>query len=306
MTRQLARCVRPALMLGVAIVVLAPSTALGDIRTAVGTDPPGDSAGAPDQDLVAGGAQYDTSGELTVTATVAGDIPSAPASLFTFTVAASAAPGDCTTNSVTLTGATDAPSAAAVIAAVPAPVSAASVVSGSSISFTLSGPAIQNRAWTCMTVAVSSSQDGATVLDQFAAPIFFAGFQPDGGPSDGTGKADREAPKGDLDGKKTQKLGSTVAVSVVCLDEPCRSSTDGTVAVPRSGASARVHKIRKVTRALAKGRKTRITLKLPAAAVPAIRSALARGARVTVLLKIVVADAAGNRRTLRRNIKLTS
>ena len=196
MTRQLARSVRPVLMLGVAIVILAPSTAFGDIRSAVGTDPQGDSAGAPDQDLVAGGAQYDTSGELTVTATVASDIPSAPASTFTFTVAASAAPGDCTSNSVTLTGASDAPSAVAVIAAVPEPVSAASVVSGSSISFSLSGPAIQNRAWTCMTVAVSSSQDPTTVLDQFAAPIFFAGFQPAGGPSDGTGNSRSRSAEG--------------------------------------------------------------------------------------------------------------
>lgn len=305
MTRRLAGYVRPAVMLGVAIAVFAPSAAVADIRTAVGTDPHGDSAGAPYQDLVAAGAQYDTNGELTVTATVASEIASAPGSTFTFTVASPTAPGDCTGDSATLTGASDAPSAAAVIAGVPEAASAATVVSGSSISFSLSGPTIQNRAWSCMTVAVSASQDGAPALDQFTGPIFFAGFKPDGGPSDGAAGVDRAAPKGDLNGKKTQKLGSRVAVSITCLDEACRSSTDGTVAVPRAGGKARVYKIRRVTRALSKGRRTAITLRLPAAAVPAIRNALARGARVTVLLKIVVADAAGNRRTLRRNIKLT-
>lgn len=288
-------------MLGLAIAILAPSTAVGDIRTAVGTDPQGDSAGAPYQDLVAGGAQYDTNGELTVTATVASDIASAPGSTFTFTVGASAAPGDCSGDSATLTGASDAPSAVAAITGAPEAVSAATVVSGSSISFSLSDPSIQNRAWTCMTVTVSSPEDGATVLDQFTAPIFFAGFNP----SDGTAGADRVAPRGDLDGKKTQKLSSSLAVSVTCLDEACRSSTDGTVAAPRAGGKARVYKISKVTRALTKGRRTAIKLRLPAAAVPAIRTALARGARVTARLRIVVADAAGNRRTLRRNVKLT-
>ena len=48
---------------------------------------------------------------------------------------------------------------------------------------------------------------------------------------------DRSAPSAVLSGATSQRLGTTVAVTVVCRDEPCGATVTGTIRVPRVGAA---------------------------------------------------------------------
>lgn len=117
--------------------------------------------------------------------------------------------------------------------------------------------------------------------------------------------ADNKPPTGKLSGSKSQKLGKTVFVRVVCADEPCAATARGAVRVPKvRSVKARTYKLGKITKVLAKGAKLKFKIKLPAGRRKAIRRALRAGKKVTVKIKVVVTDAAGNDKTIKRNVKL--
>ena len=116
----------------------------------------------------------------------------------------------------------------------------------------------------------------------------------------GTGTTDTVAPKLSLVGaRKTQdvdKLGLTVL-----LDEIADVTVTGSVSVP--GAS-KVYRIKKVTKRVAAGTRTRIGLKLSKKARKAIKKALKNGQKLKAKLNITAKDLAGQRTVKRVSVKL--
>ncbi len=116
---------------------------------------------------------------------------------------------------------------------------------------------------------------------------------------------DREAPHAKLSGRRSQKLGKTVAVSVTCLNEACLAAPNGRVRVPKvRSAKPKMRTLTGASRVVAKGAKVKFKLKLKRATRTAIKRALLRRKRVTVRVQVTVADAARNSRTLTRRVKL--
>jgi hypothetical protein len=128
-----------------------------------------------------------------------------------------------------------------------------------------------------------------------AAPV-----PPGGGGTGGPGTTDTVAPTlSFVDARKTQdvdKLGLTLR-----LDEIADVTVTGTVGVP--GAS-KVYRIKKVTKRVAAGKRTRIGLKLSKKARKAIKKALNRGQKLKAKLKVTAEDLAGQRTVRRPSIKL--
>ena len=116
----------------------------------------------------------------------------------------------------------------------------------------------------------------------------------------GGGTTDTVAPKLRFAGAgKTQdvdKLGLTVL-----LDEIADVTVTGSVGVP--GAS-KIYKIKKVTKRVAAGKRTRIGLKLSTKARKAIKKALKRGQKLKAKLKVTAEDLAGQRTVRRPSVKL--
>jgi hypothetical protein len=116
----------------------------------------------------------------------------------------------------------------------------------------------------------------------------------------GTGTTDTVAPKLSFVGAgKTQdvdKLGLTVLV-----DEIADVTVTGSVSVP---GAAKVYRIKKVTKRVAAGKRTRIGLKLSEKARKAIKKALKNGQRLKAKLNISAKDLAGQRTVKRASIKL--
>ena len=103
---------------------------------------------------------------------------------------------------------------------------------------------------------------------------------------------DTLAPLGRLSGKRTQKLGKSVAVTVSCPDEACRAVATGNL------------KLKRATKSIRKGGKATLKLKLSKKARRAIRRALRKRRKVRAKLKVTVTDAARNSRVLRRTVRL--
>jgi hypothetical protein len=106
-----------------------------------------------------------------------------------------------------------------------------------------------------------------------------------------------------LSGKKTQRLGKSVAVRVACPDEPCTARAAGRANAAGRGP-ARRYKLRAARAQVPRGGTATLKLRLPRSAIAAIKRALADGARVKAPLTITVVDAAGNRTTKRRTVAL--
>lgn len=117
--------------------------------------------------------------------------------------------------------------------------------------------------------------------------------------------ADLAAPSARLSGSTSQKLGQSVFVAVRCSSEACTATGSATVRLPNVGATrAKTYKLATATRSIGPGAQQRLTLRMSAATVRAIRRALSARKRVVVKLRITVADAAGNKRTLTRQVRL--
>ncbi|MEA2195434.1 MAG: hypothetical protein QOG42_1868 [Solirubrobacteraceae bacterium] len=115
---------------------------------------------------------------------------------------------------------------------------------------------------------------------------------------------DTTAPRATLSGATTQRVASSVTVSIACRDEPCRAAVTGTVAVPRVGrARARSYRPAAVV-VIGGGATRRVRLTLSASARSAIRRALRAHRGVTVRVSVRISDRAGNARTLSRRIAL--
>lgn len=116
----------------------------------------------------------------------------------------------------------------------------------------------------------------------------------------GGGTTDTVAPKLSFAGagkaQDVDKLGLTVL-----LDEIADVTVTGSVGVP--GAS-KIYKIKKVTKRVAAGKRTRIGLKLSTKARTAIKKALKRGQKLKAKLKVTAEDLAGQRTVRRPSIKL--
>ncbi|HMJ33358.1 MAG TPA: hypothetical protein VK501_05535 [Baekduia sp.] len=155
-----------------------PAIASAEIRPGTANEATGDSAGAPSQDLVSATAQYDTNGQVIVSATVNGDMATGPAS-FSFRVASYSPPNSCLGASVSLFGFSDSQYSTTMVTGVSGTGSAPVTVNGNRISFSASGTALQTKDWSCMTVGVTPKGSGGQLLDELAAPMFFTGFGPD-------------------------------------------------------------------------------------------------------------------------------
>src|SRR6185436_8496326 len=111
-----------------------------------------------------------------------------------------------------------------------------------------------------------------------------------GGPGGGE-PPDTTAPAETLSGKRTQKLGRSVVVTVGC-SEACTATGTGTVSVP---PASKVYRLGRATKSLAAGRPAKLKLKLSKKAQRAAKRALKRHKRVRARVTVTVTDAAGNR-----------
>ena len=105
-----------------------------------------------------------------------------------------------------------------------------------------------------------------------------------------------------LGGNKTQKAGKTVSVVVSATTEDLYASASGTVSVP--GAS-RVYRLKSIAnRFVAGGTKATLKLKVPKAALKAIKRALRARKKVKATIRLTARDGAGNVTTGKRTVKL--
>jgi beta-glucanase (GH16 family) len=117
--------------------------------------------------------------------------------------------------------------------------------------------------------------------------------------------ADRTPPNARLSGSASQKLGTTVAVTIACPEEDCRATTTATIRVPRHGrARARTYALKAATTTIARSTPATVRLKLSSGARGAMTRALRAGKQVVVALGVRVADGAGNARPLARRVAL--
>lgn len=190
MQRHASRAALAILAAAVVALLGAPAAALAEIRQGTATDPIGDSAGAPSQDIVSARAQYDTNGQMTVSATMNGDIASGPRSFFSFTVMSFAPPAACTGSAVSMFGFSDSQYNTVTVTGVSGLGDSVIVRSGNTISYGASGNALRDRDYSCMTLSVSRpSEAGGGIVDQLNTPLFFVGYGPDG---DGDGLKDNQ------------------------------------------------------------------------------------------------------------------
>jgi hypothetical protein len=112
---------------------------------------------------------------------------------------------------------------------------------------------------------------------------------------------DVKPPAVELGGRRTQKAGRTIKVTLKATSESLWASASGRLAV----GSRKVYKLPGVgARFVARGSTATLGLKVPRNALGAIERALRRHHRVRAELKLSMQDAAGNVAALRRTIKL--
>jgi hypothetical protein len=108
--------------------------------------------------------------------------------------------------------------------------------------------------------------------------------------------------------RRTQPVGRTVAVLVLCR-ERCRVRVRGSLSVPPVRAqAARRFRLRSVTRRIPAVRRVTIRLRVPKRVRRAVTRALrnpATRSQVRARLSIRVSDSAGNARTVRRTVRIS-
>jgi uncharacterized delta-60 repeat protein len=135
---------------------------------------------------------------------------------------------------------------------------------------------------------------GTTPATTPAATTPAAGGSTTGAPADTT------PPRFTLSMTRAVKLARSLVVGVRCPDELCQVRVSATVRVPK----AQTYKLKTVRKALASRKPTKLTVRLPRAAINAARRGLKAHKHVVVMLKITIADSAGNRAVRSRQIKL--
>jgi hypothetical protein len=169
-------CLGAALVAG--LLLLVPGSAFGQIIQGTASDPVGDSSGAPSQDIVSASAQYDTNGQLTLSATMNGDIASGPASDFEFRVASFAPPASCTGVTAWMSGFSKGTEAWTALTGYPSVGGAFISVSGNTITFYASSQEYANKSFSCMEVQLRPMAGGANTLDHLNTPVWFTGSGP--------------------------------------------------------------------------------------------------------------------------------
>jgi hypothetical protein len=111
-----------------------------------------------------------------------------------------------------------------------------------------------------------------------------------------------------LAGKRRQRLGRTLRVTVSCPDEACDAEATGTLVVPGEASSrARAAKrfpLRAASAGIAAGGTADLKLRLPGRARAAAAASLEAGGAVRAKLSVAARDAAGNSTTARRTVNL--
>jgi len=109
---------------------------------------------------------------------------------------------------------------------------------------------------------------------------------------------DTTAPVCKLSGKKKQKVGKRVKVTVACTSEKAKAKVGATVK-----AAKKSFKLKSKTVDVPKGGKKSVGLKLSAKVRKALKRALKRHKTAKAKFKVKVSDSAGNNRTLTRTVK---
>lgn len=190
------RIMRGRTWLGAVMVagcLLVPASAFGAVREGTATDPAGDSAGAPSQDILGASARYDTNGALTVSATVNGEIATGPKSLFEFTLGATVLQSGCGGDMISLSGFSSGLASWIATEGDSNLSSGLISTSGNTITFYASGTQYANLAINCMQVTVSPTSGGA-VLDRLNVPLAFGGSTSSG--TTGAGSVNGVKPTG--------------------------------------------------------------------------------------------------------------
>lgn len=187
--------VRPATLVALFLAALAvlgagASPASAVVREGSGPDASGDSAGGANRDIVEGSFQYDSNGQIEVSATMAAPIDpnNADAHIY-FSVRTANADGRCTGDFViSFSGGFSDKEGAITVTGVSRYGRVATVISGARIAFGFSSNVIANKDLRCVTAYVSQ-RDNTTpeFRDELQPDVFAAGFGPD---RDGDGKAD--------------------------------------------------------------------------------------------------------------------
>jgi hypothetical protein len=172
------------------LLLLVPGSAFGQIIQGTASDPVGDSSGAPSQDIVSATAQYDTNGQLTLSATMNGDIASGPPSHFEFGVASFAPPASCTGVTASMSGLSQGIEAWTTLTGYPGVGGAFISVSGNTVTFYASSQDYANKSFSCMEVQVRPMAGGST-LDHLNTPLWFTGSGPSTSGAGTPGNADQ-------------------------------------------------------------------------------------------------------------------
>jgi hypothetical protein len=115
--------------------------------------------------------------------------------------------------------------------------------------------------------------------------------------------ADSVAPGVELRGKRVQRLGKWIRLTVEATTEDLWASLSGTVS---PGGTSKVYRLSAVTnRFIARGATTTFKIRVPKKAQTAVKRALGRDRKVKARLRLRVRDAAGNVASKRVTIKLT-
>jgi hypothetical protein len=114
---------------------------------------------------------------------------------------------------------------------------------------------------------------------------------------------DTTAPSTALSGKRTQKVGTSVSVTVGCGAEACTATARGTLNVPSVRASKRL-RLRSATAQVPAGAKATLRLRLPAKVLNATKKALRKGAKVRADISVRTVDQAGNAASKTRVVML--
>jgi Calx-beta domain len=145
---------------------------------------------------------------------------------------------------------------------------------------------------------ISDAQGVATIVDDDVPE----GAGPPGPVGTPGPLLDATAPLLALGGARSQRfLRAHSVVILVRCDEPCTVSAAGNVSVP--GAS-RLFRLKRVTRLLRPGVRSKLRLPLSRRAQAAIRRALVRRRRVVATVRVSARDGAGNSRSATRRIRL--
>jgi hypothetical protein len=274
--------VRSLVGLSAAASVLAlPAAALGEMTEGRATDPVGDSLGAPSQDIVSTRAQYESTGQVTVSATMNGAVTSGPKTFFRFVVGSYSPPASCGGTTVTLSGYSTGSGGTMTIAGVKKAGTALKFAFGNTISFTSFDDEHQlaNKPFSCMTLAVSNTEKGQ-VLDQLNTLLVFNGFGPGSTATPTptpTPTSSHRAPSvgafsRTVKVKRSKGAGTVIASCGLPSTEVCSFSLTLYATVKRGHAASRV-KVGTVTGRIPGGKSGKLALKL----TPAGRRYLKQG-----------------------------